>query len=81
MINQILKIFLQNCRGDIEIFICELPRKSHKPKTIYTSYDSSDILPDPKDIKSKKKIFIFDDVMTNKNQDIIGNFYTRSRKT
>ena len=42
--------FLQNSRGDIEKFICELPRKSHKRKTIFTSYDSSDILPDPKDI-------------------------------
>ena len=51
-----------------------------KPKTIFTSYDSSDTLPDPKDIYSKK-IFkiIFDDVMTNKNQDIIGTFYSRGR--
>ena len=51
--------FLQNCKGDIEKFICELPRKLHKPKTIFTSYDSSDILPDPKDINSKKKIVYF----------------------
>ena len=75
-----IKNFLQNCKGVIEKCICELPRKSHKPKTLFTSYVSSDILPDPKDINSKKKIIIFEDVMTNKNQDIIGNFYTRVRQ-
>ena len=49
-----IKNFMRNSKGDIEEFIRELSRKSHKPKTIFTSYDSSDILPDPKDINSKK---------------------------
>ena len=49
-----------------------------KLKQFFISYDSSDIFPDPKNINSKKKnLIIFDDPMTNKNQDITGNFYTR----
>ena len=72
--------FLLNNKGDIEKFIQEIPRKSHHPKTNFYSYDSSDILPNPKDINSKKKnLFVFDDIMTNKNQDNVGSFYTRGR--
>ena len=51
--------FLQNSKGDTEKFIRDFSRESHKPKTIFTSYDSSDILPDPKDINSKKKFNYF----------------------
>ena len=43
-------------------------------------FDSSEIIPDPKDFNPKRKsLFIFDDIMTEKNQDPASNFYTRGR--
>ena len=52
----------------------------NKPKKIFTSYDSSDIFYGPKDVNSKNFfLFICDFVMTNKKQDITGNFCTRGR--
>ena len=43
-------------------------------------FDSSEIIPDPRDFNPKRKsLFIFDDIMTEKNQDPASNFYTRGR--
>ena len=51
-----------------------------KPVINSRMFDSSQIIPDPRDFNPKRKsLFIFDDIMTEKNQDPASNFYTRGR--
>ena len=72
--------FLANSNEDIDKFLKTLPQKFYKPVINSKMFDSSEIIPDPKDFNPKRKsLFIFDDIMTEKNQDPASNFYTRGR--
>jgi Poxvirus A32 protein len=43
-------------------------------------HDSSDEIPDPKDLdKTLRNLIVFDDVMTDKKQTLAENYYTRGR--
>jgi len=43
-------------------------------------HTSSDMIPDPADLdKSIRNIMVFDDIMTDKNQDPAANYFTRGR--
>ena len=75
-----VKDFLKKGMGDIDKFIQTIPRKSHKPAINLNMYDTSEIIPDPKDINPKRKsLIVFDDIMTEKNQDPASAYYTRGR--
>ena len=75
-----IRNFLANSNEDIDKFLKTLPQKFYKPVIDSKMFDSSEIIPDPKDFNPKRKsLFIFDDIMTEKNQDPASNFYTRGR--
>jgi len=43
-------------------------------------YTSADAIPDPADLdKSIRNLMVFDDIMTDKNQDPAANYFTRGR--
>lgn len=72
--------FLKNSKGDIEKFMRELPRKSYKPVINLSLFDPSEMIPDPKDINPRRKsLMVFDDIMTERNQDPASSYYTRGR--
>jgi len=52
-----------------------------KPSNLEAEFhNSSDAIPDPADLnKSIKHLMIFDDIMTDKNQDPAANYFTRGR--
>ena len=76
-----IRNFLANSNEDIDKFLKTLPQKFYKPVINSRMFDSSEIIPDPRDfnLKKRKSLFIFDDIMTEKNQDPASNFYTRGR--
>ena len=75
-----IRNFLANSNEDIDKFLKTLPQKFYKPVINSRMFDSSEIIPDPRDFNPKRKsLFIFDDIMTEKNQDPASNFYTRGR--
>ena len=70
-----IRNFLANSNEDIDKFLKTLPQKFYKPVINSKMFDSSEIIPDPKDFNPKRKsLFIFDDIMTEKNQDPASNF-------
>ena len=75
-----IRNFLANSNEDIDKFIKTLPQKFYKPVINSRMFDFSEIIPDPRDFNPKREsLFIFDDIMTEKNQDPASNFYTRGR--
>ena len=75
-----IRNFLANSNEDIDKFLKTLPQKFYMPVINSRMFDSSEIIPDPRDFNPKRKsLFIFDDIMTEKNQDPASNFYTRGR--
>lgn len=77
--NEVLKL-LKEGGGDIDSYIKNLPKKRCKQKCRVNYFENSNEIPDPKDVKSdKKNLFIFDDIMTDKNQSKAEDFYTRGR--
>jgi len=43
-------------------------------------HNNNDIIPDPADLdKSIRNLMVFDDIMTDKNQDPVANYFTRGR--
>ena len=61
--------FLANSNEDIDKFLKTLPQKFYKPVINSRMFDFSEIIPDPRDFNPKRKsLFIFDDIMTEKNQ-------------
>ena len=78
---EILKL-IETGSGNIENFIKSLPKKrSIKDKKIHHElYDCGEEVPDPREIDSdSKNIIVFDDLITESNQNLAGNFYTRGR--
>ena len=74
----ILNLF-KNGSGDIDNFIEKLPKKG-KTKCNIEYFEDSELIPDPSEVdKDKKNLFIFDDIMTNSNQNKAEDFYTRGR--
>jgi len=66
-------------KGNIDSFIDSLPNKGRTKIEVNSFHNYSEI-PDPADVDLKKKnLFIFDDVMTDKNQNKAEDFYTRGR--
>lgn len=77
--NEVLKL-LKEGGGNIDSYIKNLPKKRSKQKCRVNYFENSNEIPDPKDVKSdKKNLFIFDDIMTDKNQSKAEDFYTRGR--
>lgn len=71
--------FLKEGQGDMNKFIKELPIKG-KPVIKVTYYDSSDDIPDPNEMScSRKSLFVFDDIMLERKQSKVEDFYTRGR--
>jgi len=70
---------IKNGQGDIDLFISELSTK-RKQKCVVEYYEESESIPYPSEVDMRKKnIFIFDDIMTNPNQNKAEDFYTRGR--
>ena len=70
----------KNGSGDINTFIRELPEKRKKPLIGVDVYDHNLPVPDPSDLDSdQKKLCVFDDMVTESNQSIAENYYTRGR--
>lgn len=69
----------KNIRKSIDKYIRELPTKG---KIIIKAvfYDNFNDIPDPSELNCKhNSLFIFDDVMLEKNQSKVEDFYTRGR--
>lgn len=76
--SDILKMF-DNRKGDIDKVIDKLVMKG-EPNINVNYFENSDSILDPKDINSKKRnLFIFDDIMTDKNQSTAEDYFTRGR--
>jgi len=70
---------IKNGKGNIDLFISELSNKC-KPKCKVEYFEDSESIPDPSEVNIRNKnIFIFDDIMTNPNQNKAEDFYTRGR--
>jgi len=71
--------FLTGGGGNVDKFIKNLPIKG-KPIIKVKYYESSDDIPEPNEINcSRKSLFIFDDIMLEKKQSKVEDFYTRGR--
>jgi len=70
---------LKTGKGDIDEYIDTLHKRG-KSNCKVQYFEESESIPDPKDVDLRKKnIFIFDDIMTNPNQNKADDFYTRGR--
>lgn len=77
--SDIIDIFNDSGKMDINDFIKQLPSKG-KSKITSVFYDDFDSIPDPSDINcNMKSLFIFDDIMLEKRQSKVEDFYTRGR--
>lgn len=75
-----VKNLLINSTGDIDKFLQNIPAKSYKVVINTNMYDPTQLIPDPRDVNPKRKsLFVFDDIMTEKNQIPASNYYTRGR--
>jgi len=75
---EILELFKKG-GGNIDSFIKNLPKKGKLKCKVYY-FEDSESIPDPQDVdKKEKNLFIFDDIMTDKNQSKAEDFYTRGR--
>ena len=54
-----IRNFLANSNEDIEKFLKTLPQKFYKPVINSKMFDSSEIIPDPKDFNPKRKSYLF----------------------
>lgn len=70
---------IQCQEGDVDNVINDLALKG-EPNINVNYFEDSDSIPDPKDVDSKNNnLFIFDDIMTDKNQSKAEDYYTRGR--
>ena len=77
-----IQSLIEEGSGNIDNFIKSLPKKrSVKAQKIYHEiYDCGEEVPDPREINSdNKNVIVFDDLITESNQNLAGNFYTRGR--
>lgn len=71
--------FFKESNCNVDEFIKNLPQRK-KPIINAIFYDDFNPIPDPSEIDCKKKsLFVFDDVMLEKNQSKVEDFYTRGR--
>lgn len=77
--NAILKLIDKN-EGEIDEFIAKLRRAKTAPTLSVEYFENSDDVPDPGEIDRRdKNLFVFDDIMTERNQEKVEAFYTRGR--
>jgi transposase InsO family protein len=66
--------------GDVDCFINQLPQQQRKPLIDMEVYDSNSSVPDPHDLDyHQKTLCVFDDMMTDSNQNLAESYYTRGR--
>jgi hypothetical protein len=72
---------IQDCDLSTEQIIDSLDKNSDIGESITVEYyDSSDKIPDPTHLENGKKyLIIFDDVVTNHNQNVMKSYFTRGR--
>lgn len=76
--SDVLKIF-ETEKGNYNTFRKTLIEHD-KPNIMINYFESSDSIPDPTQINTKKRnLFVFDDVMTDNNQSKAEDYYTRGR--
>ena len=76
--NAIRKLF-QKGSGDVNAYISRLRQKEQQPLNIEI-YDDSSAIPDPQDLnRNQKNLCVFDDLMTDSNQNAAESYYTRGR--
>ena len=77
-----IRKLIEEGSGNIDNFIKSLPKKrSEKYQKIHHEiYDCGEEVPDPREINpDDKNVIVFDDLITESNQNLAGNFYTRGR--
>lgn len=77
--SEIIDLFTHGT-GDIGSYIRQLSTKK-RLKTIKVQYfNDAELIPDPAEVDvCKNNIFVFDDIMTDRNQSKAEDFYTRGR--
>jgi len=78
------KYWMQHSSDDIptiESVAAAMATLQKKPSLLEAEFhNSADAIPDPADLdKSIKNLMVFDDIMTDRNQDPASNYFTRGR--